>query len=141
MRTCAAAAMITTMRRRAAAAMITTMRTCAAAAMITATRRRAAAAMLTTTRGQCGCGHHHDHAHKASGEEAASGKTAVFLLEHLGCANCAAKMEAKIRALPGVADAAITFATRQLRLTADDPRPSCPGSRRSAPLWRRRFGW
>ena len=42
----------------------------------------------------------------------------VYLLENLGCANCAAKMEAKIKDLPGVEYAAITFATKQLRLSA-----------------------
>ena len=45
----------------------------------------------------------------------------IYIIENLGCANCAAKMEAKIRALPQVEDASITFATRQLRLKAPDP--------------------
>lgn len=45
----------------------------------------------------------------------------VYILEHLGCANCAAKMEKRILALPGVEDATITYATRQLRLSAEDP--------------------
>ena len=45
----------------------------------------------------------------------------VYLLENLGCANCAAKMEDKINALPQVDSASITFATRQLRVTAEDP--------------------
>ncbi len=45
----------------------------------------------------------------------------VYILEHLGCANCAAKMEKRISELPGVSEATITFATRQLRLTADNP--------------------
>ncbi len=45
----------------------------------------------------------------------------VYILEHLGCANCAAKMEKRILALPGVEDATITYATKQLRLNADDP--------------------
>ena len=44
-----------------------------------------------------------------------------YILENLGCANCAAKMEAKIRQLPQVEDATITFATRQLRVKAADP--------------------
>ena len=42
-------------------------------------------------------------------------------MENLGCANCAAKMEAKFNALPQVQEATITFATKQLRLTAADP--------------------
>ena len=43
----------------------------------------------------------------------------IYILENLGCANCAAKMEAKIRVLPGVEEAIIVFPTKQLRLTAE----------------------
>lgn len=45
----------------------------------------------------------------------------VYIMENLECANCAAKMEAKFNAHPDVQEATITFATRQLRLTAEDP--------------------
>ena len=45
----------------------------------------------------------------------------VYIMENLGCANCAAKMEAKFNALPEVEEATVTFATKQLRLTAEDP--------------------
>jgi Cd2+/Zn2+-exporting ATPase len=45
----------------------------------------------------------------------------VYIIENLGCANCAAKMEHKIRAMPQVEAATITFATRQLRVKAPDP--------------------
>ena len=45
----------------------------------------------------------------------------VYILENLGCANCAAKIEKKIIDLPGIDEAIITFATKQLLLTADDP--------------------
>jgi Cd2+/Zn2+-exporting ATPase len=45
----------------------------------------------------------------------------IYTIEHLGCANCAAKMESKINALPQVERAAIVFATRQLRVTAQNP--------------------
>lgn len=45
----------------------------------------------------------------------------VYYLKNLDCANCAAKIEAKFNALPEVESATITFATRQLRLTAEDP--------------------
>ena len=41
-----------------------------------------------------------------------------YSLENLGCANCAAKMEQKINALPGIEHASITYATKQLQLTA-----------------------
>ena len=51
---------------------------------------------------------------------------AVYMIENLDCANCAAKIEAKINALPEVEEATITFATRQLRVTAADPEALIP---------------
>ncbi|MDO4553755.1 MAG: heavy metal translocating P-type ATPase [Lachnospiraceae bacterium] len=45
----------------------------------------------------------------------------VYILENLGCANCAAKIEKKVAGLPGIEDATITYATKQLRLSAEDP--------------------
>ncbi len=48
-------------------------------------------------------------------------KQKIYLLENLGCANCAAKMEKRIKELPGISDASITFATKQLRISAEDP--------------------
>lgn len=42
----------------------------------------------------------------------------IYLIENLDCANCAAKMERKIQALPGVEYASITFASKQLRIAA-----------------------
>lgn len=50
----------------------------------------------------------------------------VYILEDLGCANCAAKMEKKIKELPGVKYAAITFATKQLRLSAENHQELLP---------------
>ncbi len=50
----------------------------------------------------------------------------VYILENLGCANCAAKMEKKIKELPGVKYASITFATKQLRLSAEDHQALLP---------------
>lgn len=47
-------------------------------------------------------------------------KTKVYVLENLGCANCAAKMERAINALPQVSEATITFATKQLKVTAKE---------------------
>ena len=44
----------------------------------------------------------------------------VYILQNLGCANCAAKMEYKIKELPGVTYANVSFATKQLRLSAVD---------------------
>ncbi len=46
---------------------------------------------------------------------------AVYIIENLDCANCAAKIERKFNDLPQVQEATITFATKQLRLTAEDP--------------------
>ena len=45
-----------------------------------------------------------------------------FKLENLDCANCAAKMEAAIKKLPGVHDATVSFMTQKLTLDADDDR-------------------
>ncbi|MEE1196770.1 MAG: heavy metal translocating P-type ATPase [Lachnospiraceae bacterium] len=71
-----------------------------------------------------GCGHeHHEHNHQHESHEghelhAESGKIKVYILENLGCANCAAKMEKKIQELPEVQDASITFSTKQLRVAS-----------------------
>lgn len=43
-----------------------------------------------------------------------------FKLENLGCANCAAKMEADISRLPGVESARIAFMTQRLTIEADE---------------------
>ena len=48
-------------------------------------------------------------------------ETKVYILKNLCCANCAAKIEEKFNAHPGVEKAAIVFTTRQLRLTAQAP--------------------
>ena len=45
----------------------------------------------------------------------------VYRIDNLDCANCAAKIEKKFNDHPGVEEAVITFATKQLRLTAEDP--------------------
>ena len=44
--------------------------------------------------------------------------TKTYLLEGLDGANCAAKIKAKLKAIDGVDDATITFATKQLKLSA-----------------------
>lgn len=44
----------------------------------------------------------------------------VYILEGIDCANCAAKIEAKIRSMPEVAFASVSFATKQLRVSAND---------------------
>lgn len=77
---------------------------------------------------ECGCGHdHHEHGHGHHHEEIpgktrtmpAGVKRRVYVLENLGCANCAAKMERKINALPKVEAAAVTFATKKLVVASD----------------------
>ena len=45
----------------------------------------------------------------------------IYIIDNLDCANCAAKIEAKFNAHPQVEEATITFATKQLRITAEDP--------------------
>ena len=47
-------------------------------------------------------------------------ETKVYTIEGLCCANCAAKIEDKINRLEGV-EVTITFATRQLRVKAEEP--------------------
>ena len=43
-----------------------------------------------------------------------------FKMENLDCANCAAKMEAAIKKIPGVTDASMNFMTQKLTLEAED---------------------
>ena len=83
----------------------------------------------------CSCGHdhsheehhHHDHeAHEHHHHTVASHGQTIYILENLGCAHCAAKMEEKINALPGVDSAAIVYATKQLRLSAKHPEQLLP---------------
>ena len=96
----------------------------------------------------CCCGHDHDHEHnhehhhhhdheeesapavcKTCGrsiEQCICGmgngeKRKIYVIENLDCANCAAKMEQKIAKIDGITSASITFATKQLRITAKDP--------------------
>ena len=79
----------------------------------------------------CGCGHdhyghhhdheHHEHHHHHDQKEIPTGsKKTIYILENLGCANCAAKMERKINELPEVEMAVITFATKQLAVAGKE---------------------
>ena len=45
-----------------------------------------------------------------------------YKMENLDCANCAAKMEAAIKKIPGVTDASMNFMTQKLTLEAEDAR-------------------
>ena len=72
----------------------------------------------------CGCGHEHSHEHGHSHEHSHShghhnapgSPCTVYVMKNIDCANCSAKIEAKIKELPEVDDAVLTFATRQLRV-------------------------
>ncbi len=75
----------------------------------------------------CHHDHHHDHNHQTgkihTGHEFDNIdkkiEQRVYILEGLGCANCAAKMERQICALPEVEMAVITYATKQLKVAAN----------------------
>ena len=101
----------------------------------------------------CGCGcesehevhehhHHHDEDHcdcgccddddddegtiAAATKRQGNGKATVFIVEKLGCAHCAGKMEEQISHLPGVEAVNLTFATKQLRVWSDDTKALLP---------------
>lgn len=75
---------------------------------------------------ECGCGHHHEehedqadtHIHMENHAFDHAQKQ-VYILENLGCANCASKMERKIQELPQVEFANITYATKQLQVVTN----------------------
>ena len=46
--------------------------------------------------------------------------TVTYIIEGLDCANCAAKIERKIQAMPQIDEATLTFATKQLRVTSPE---------------------
>ncbi len=43
-----------------------------------------------------------------------------FKLENLGCANCAAKMEERIKKIEGVSSASVNFMMQKLTIDAED---------------------
>ncbi|MCI9632618.1 MAG: heavy metal translocating P-type ATPase [Ruminococcus sp.] len=68
----------------------------------------------------CGCGHHHEPAERRPENHAFDGvKKQIYIIENLGCANCAAKMERKIQELPQVDYANLIYATRQLQVVTN----------------------
>lgn len=77
----------------------------------------------------CSCGHdHEEHVHHHQEQDAAdpetvdtSANTKVYIIDGLDCAHCAAKVEDRINQVPGVEKAVLTFATKQLRITAENP--------------------
>ena len=94
--------------------------------------------------------HHHDHEHHhhhdedhcdcdccddddddegtiaAATKRQGNGKATVFIVEKLGCAHCAGKMEEQISHLLGVEAVNLTFATKQLRVWSDDAKALLP---------------
>lgn len=88
--------------------------------------------------------HHHDHDEDhcdcdccddddddegtiaAATKRQGNGKATVFIVEKLGCAHCAGKMEEQISHLPGVEAVNLTFATKQLRVWSDDAKALLP---------------
>ncbi len=82
---------------------------------------------------RCGCGHdhghdgHHDHEghhhepiERRPVNHAFDGvKKQIYIIENLGCANCAAKMERKIQELPQVDYANLIYATKQLQIVTN----------------------
>ena len=71
------------------------------------------------THEHCSCGHNHKELHRDVNHKHSSAKQKIYIIENLGCANCAAKMEKKINELPDVEVATITFATKQLRVASN----------------------
>ena len=59
-------------------------------------------------------------------------KKKVYIVENLDCAHCASQVEAALNAHPAVEEAVLTFATKQLRLTAEDPDALLPELREIA---------
>ena len=80
----------------------------------------------------CGCGHDHadecahGHSHDHDFDCISAAQQETYIIEGLDCANCAAKMERRIQAMPEVTAASITFATKQLRVAAEDPASLLP---------------
>ena len=56
----------------------------------------------------------------AAANRQGNGQATVFIVENLGCAHCAGKMEEQISHLPDVEAVNLTYATKQLRVWSDD---------------------
>ena len=76
--------------------------------------------------------HHHEHHHEhrkhlhVRPKHHEDMEKKIYILENLGCANCAAKMERKINELPEVKSATITYATKQLAVYANEQESLLP---------------
>ena len=70
---------------------------------------------------ECGCGHNHEH--DENHEEIIfdeSIENRIYILEGIDCANCAAKIENRLKQMPEIQQVSITFATKQLRVAANN---------------------
>lgn len=81
----------------------------------------------------CGCGccdddddDDDDEPIAAAANRQGKGQATVFIVEKLGCAHCAGKMEEQISHLPGVEAVNLTFATKQLRVWSEDAKALLP---------------
>jgi Cd2+/Zn2+-exporting ATPase len=54
-------------------------------------------------------------------ENAPNYKEKIYLIENLDCANCGAKIEKKLNELPEIKSAQLTFATKKLKIVAQNP--------------------
>ena len=76
----------------------------------------------------CGCcdDDDDDEPIAAAANREGNGQATVFIVEKLGCAHCAGKMEEQISHLPGVEAVNLTFATKQLRVWSDNAKTLLP---------------
>ncbi len=72
------------------------------------------------------CDHEHHEEHHPHRMVSDNVEKKIYIIENLDCANCAAKIEKKINELEEVEDAVITFATKQLRLAANNQETLLP---------------
>ena len=54
-------------------------------------------------------------------KNASNYKEKIYLIENLDCANCGAKIEKKLNELPEIKSAQLTFATKKLKIVAQNP--------------------
>ena len=81
--------------------------------------------------------HHHEHGetqhrHEFSGKIPAGFQQKIYLVDNIDCANCAAKIEHKLNEIAEIYDATLTFATKQLKITAKNPDALLPAMRQIA---------
>lgn len=75
---------------------------------------------------ECNCGHEHNHEHEHHHNHEHSDacgchshKTVTYSINNLGCANCAAKIEAAVNKMPEVEKAVLNFATMKLKVDGE----------------------